>query len=154
MHKQSPSSGGAPQRAAPERSAPADALAEVVRAGGELFNRAVSDGEIDPYIEALDPDVDFETFSVMAGHIVRFHGRSEVRCYIEEIARRYDELRLEISELRELGDGRFLVLGRWRGQARGGTPFGAPLATILDMRDDLICRMRAFMDEREALDTI
>ena len=128
--------------------------AEVVRRTGELFGRAVSEGEVDAYADMLDPEVDFEAFSVAAGHIVRFRGREEVRAYVVQTAKRYDELRLDVSELRDLGDDRFLVLGRWHGQIRGVGPFGAPLASIIQVRDGLLCRVNAFMDERDALEAV
>ena len=70
------------------------------------------------------------------------------------MARRYDELRLDLRELRDLGGDRFLVLGRWRGQLRGGSPFGAPLASIVEVRDGRVSRLRGFMDERDALAAI
>jgi len=63
------------------------------------------------------------------------------------------ELRVDAHEFRSLDPDRLLVLGRWRGRARGGsTPFGTPMAMIVELREDKVARLRAFMDEQQALD--
>jgi len=89
----------------------------------------------------------------MRQDLVRLHGVEETRRYLEETADDYVELRVDPREFRPLDSGRLLVLGRWRGRARGGaTPFGTPAAMIVELRDDKVTRLRAFMDEQQALE--
>ena len=128
--------------------------ADVVRRAADAFGRALSHAEIDPYLELLDPDIDFQSASAVKGGLVRLRGHAEVRRYLEEMAQMYVELRLTTSELRDLGGGRFLVLGHWRGVSRAGGAFGAPLASILDLRDGKVVRMRGYMDEEQALEAV
>lgn len=136
------------------RSSTPDAFAqeETARRAADAFGRAVTDGEIEPYLELLDPDVDFESASATQGGTVRLRGHAEVRRYLEQTAREYAELRLVPQQLRELGAGRFLVLGHWCGRVRGGTPFGAPLAATLELQEGKVARLRGFMDEQQALE--
>lgn len=117
------------------------------------FGRAVTDGEIDPFLELLDSKVDLEIPSATRGSVVASCGRDEVREYLEEITDEYSELRLEPREFRSLSHGRMLVVGRWRGQVRGGTtPFGTPFAAIIELRGSKVARLRGFMDLEQALE--
>jgi ketosteroid isomerase-like protein len=124
---------------------------ESVRRIAETFGRALAHGELEPYLELLDEDVEFEIASAVKGGVVSRHGRTEVRSYLEEMAREYTELVLTPEELRELAPGRYLVLGAWHGRVQGGTSFGTPLAAIIQLRDGKVVQMRGFMDEQQAL---
>ena len=127
---------------------------ELVRRTAEAFGRALADGEIEPYLELLDPEIEFEIASPMKGGSVRAHGHDELRSYLEEAAAEYTELVLEPEEVRELAMGRFLVLGLWHGRVRDGMRFGTPLAALLDVKDGKVVRLRGFLDEQQALAAI
>lgn len=127
--------------------------AELARTAAAAFSRALSDGEIDGYLALLDPEVDFETASATRGRVA-LRGHAALRSYLEQASGEYDELRLTPGEIRGLGPGSVLVLGRWSGRLRGGTRFGAPLATILTIADGRVTRLRGYMDEQQALDAV
>jgi ketosteroid isomerase-like protein len=124
---------------------------ELVRRTAEAFGRALSEGEIEPYLELLDPEIEFEIASPMKGGSVSARGHDELRAYLEEMAEEYTELVLTPEEVRELALGRFLVLGLWHGRVRGGTRFGTPLAALIDVKDGKVVRLRGFLDEQQAL---
>jgi ketosteroid isomerase-like protein len=125
----------------------------IARAVLEAYGQAATDGEIDAFLELLDPDVDLELPSAIRRGVVSVRGRDEARQYLEEITDEYLELQLEPREFRSLSNGRLLVVGRWRGQLRGGTtPFGTPLAVIIELRDGKVARLRGFMDIQQALE--
>jgi ketosteroid isomerase-like protein len=124
---------------------------ELVRRTAEAFGRALADGEIERYLELLDPEIEFEIASPMKGGSVSARGHDELRTYLEEMAGEYTELVLTPEEVRELTLGRFLVLGLWHGRVRGGTRFGTPLAALIDVRDGKVVRLRGFLDEQQAL---
>jgi ketosteroid isomerase-like protein len=124
---------------------------EIVRRVADTFGRAIAHGELEPYLELLAEDVDFEIASPVKGGVVSLCGRTEVSTYLDEMAKEYTELVLTPQEVRELAPRRVLVLGVWRGRVRGGSPFGTPLAAIIELRDGKVMRMRGFMDEQQAL---
>jgi ketosteroid isomerase-like protein len=124
---------------------------ELVRRTAETFARALADGEIEPYLELLDPQIEFEIASPIKGGSVTAHGHEELRSYLEEAAEEYTELVLTPEEVRELALGRYLVLGLWHGRVRGGMRFGTPLAALIDVRDGKVVRLRGFLDEQQAL---
>jgi ketosteroid isomerase-like protein len=124
---------------------------ELVRRTADTFGRAIAHGELEPYLELLADDIEFEIASPVRGGVVSLGGRTAVRSYLDEMAREYTELVLTPQEVRELAPGRFLVLGVWRGRVHGGTQFGTPLASIIELRDGKVVRMRGFMDEEQAL---
>jgi ketosteroid isomerase-like protein len=123
----------------------------IVRRVAEAFGRALAFGEVEPYLELLEPDIDFEIASPAKGGTVSLRGHDEVRAYLQEMAREYTELVLTPKEVRELGPERFLVFGVWQGRVRKGTRFGTPLASIVELRDGKVARLRGFLDEEQAL---
>lgn len=123
----------------------------LVRRSAHAFGRALADGEIEPFVQLLDEEVEFEIASPMKGGAVSFHGRDQVRRYLGEMAAEYTELELTPHEVRVVDPGRFLVLGVWRGRVGAGTRFGTPLATIIELRDNRVSRVRGFLDEQQAL---
>ena len=124
---------------------------ELVRRVAEAFGRALADGEIEPYLALLDPEIEFEIASPLKGGSVTARGHDELRSYLEEAAAEYTELALIPEEVRELAPGRYLVLGQWHGRVRDGMRFGTPLAALLDVQGGKVVRLRGFLDEEQAL---
>lgn len=125
----------------------------IARAVFDGYGRAVTEGEIDAFLLQLDPQIDLQIPSATLGTIVTSHGKEEVRRYLEEITDEYLELRLEPLDFRSLSHGRMLVIGRWRGQVSGGTtPFGTPFAAIMELHDEKVVRLHAFMDVEQAIE--
>lgn len=124
---------------------------EIVRRFADTFGHAIADGDLEPYLDLLDDDIDFQIASPVRGGILTMNGRAEVRTYLEEMAKEYTELELVPKEIRELAPGRYLTLGTWHGRVHGGASFGTPLASIIELRDGKVVRMRGFMDEQQAL---
>ncbi len=109
---------------------------EVARETAAAFGRAFTSGEIDAFLALLAPDVAYEAPSVMQSTVVTLNGHDEVRRYLQQTASDYEELRVESSEVRDLGGGRFLLVGSWHAKPRHSpTPFGTPVGAVLDIRD-------------------
>ena len=80
-----------------------------------------------------------------------YQGREGVERYAADRSENWEELQSVAEEFRDLGD-RVLVLGRQVGRGKGsGARVDAPLAVILDFRDDRIWRFRAYFDRAEGL---
>ncbi len=125
---------------------------EVAREATAAFGRAFTKGEIDAFVAMLAPDVEYEAPSVMQHTVMKLKGHDEVRRYLEETTSEYDELGVEAREFRDLGGSRFLMVGWWHGSPRGATPFGTPVAAVLDVRGEKVSKLRAFFDEQLAID--
>jgi ketosteroid isomerase-like protein len=137
----------------PEHVESTEREAQVARDAAAAFGRAFTEGEIDAFLELLAPEVDYESPSVMQHTVVKLQGRDEVRGYLEQTANEYERLQVEPDEVRDLGGGRFLMVGRWLAQPRQTpTPFGTPVGAVLDIGDGKVVRVRAFFDEQLAVD--
>ena len=127
--------------------------AEVARETAAAFGRAFTNGEVDAFLALLDAEVEYEAPSVMKHTVVKLKGHDEVRRYLEETTGKYESLSVEPKEIRDLGGCRFLMVGFWRAKPREtATPFGTPIAAVLDVRGRKVTRVRAFFDEQLAID--
>jgi ketosteroid isomerase-like protein len=85
----------------------------------------------------------------VAGGSVR--GREGIEALFADIRDTWEEHRMVIEEIRDLGEG-VLGLGRLEGRGRGsGVSVDVPLALISDFRDGKIWRSRTYLDHAEAL---
>jgi ketosteroid isomerase-like protein len=80
---------------------------------------ALNAGDIEAMLAHMRPD--FEWTPLEASPIARvYRGREEVRHYVEDWLMTFEDLRLELDELREVGDQIVvLVHGQGRGRASG-----------------------------------
>jgi ketosteroid isomerase-like protein len=126
---------------------------QVARAAAAAFGRAFTEGDLDGFLDVLAADIDYEAPSVMQHTVVKLKGHDDVRRYLEETTSEYEELRVETNDIRDVGGGRFVVIGRWHAKPRHtGTPFGTPVGAVLDIEDGKVGRLRAFFDEQLATD--
>ena len=114
--------------------------------GAEAFNR----DDIEAGLEIYDPDVILETqASEMEGAFV---GHAGVREFIASIDDHYEEIQIDYSDVRDLGD-RVLALGTMRtvGKASGMTQ-ETPLAIVASFRDGRITAFKDYGDRDRALE--
>ena len=138
---------------APKQATSARHDIEVANATAAAFGRAFTNGEIEAFLSLLAPDVSYEAPSVMQHTVMKLEGHDEVRRYLDETASDYDDLGVEVRETRDLGGGRFLMIGWWHAKPhQSGTSFGTPMAAVLDISDGKVAKIRAFFDEQLALD--
>jgi ketosteroid isomerase-like protein len=82
-----------------------------------------------------------------------YYGHAGMHQFIRDMADEWTEWHLEPDEFRDLGDGRVLVLARFEGHARvSGIEISAPAAWLLEMRDGLVYKVRAFSDRAASLE--
>jgi uncharacterized protein len=120
---------------------------EIVMRGVAAFNQR----DLDTLAEFAAPDV--ELFPALVGAVEggSFRGREGFVAYLEVISEAWKELRLRADEFRDLGES-VLVLGRAEGRGRGsGVEVDSPLATIYDLRDGKVWRIRNYLDHDEGL---
>jgi len=120
---------------------------EIVERGIDAFNRR--DVEALAEVTALD----FEWFPALPGAVEGdgYQGLQGIETYLGEILNTWEALQVLADEYRDLGE-RVLVLGRFEGRGRGsGVPVDAPQGIIYDLRGGRISRVRAYLDQDEAL---
>jgi ketosteroid isomerase-like protein len=96
---------------------------------------------------------DFEWFPALDRTVEArsYRGREGIETYLGEVRNTWEELHVLGDEIRDLGD-RVLVLGRVEGRGRGsGVQVDAPVGFVIDFRGVKVSRVRAYLDQGEAL---
>lgn len=120
---------------------------EITRQGIDALNRR----EVDTFADLTTAD--FALFPALdrtvEGHSYR--GREGIERYFEMVSDTWEEFNVLGDELRDLGDC-VLVLGRVEARGRGsGVEVDAPFASIVDLHDGKMSRVRGYLDHGEAL---
>jgi ketosteroid isomerase-like protein len=118
----------------------------------ETFKRAIdayNSRDIEAMVEEVDPEVEWRP---AWGEAAVYRGHEGVRKLFRELDDVLDELHLEYSETRDLGD-RVVAIGRVRMRGRGsGAETESPLATVVDLKNGKAIRVRTYLNPREALE--
>ena len=135
-----------------ERGPSSEVETEVATAAAAAFGRAFTRTEFDPFLDLLAPEAEFEVPSVMQSTVLKLRGRDEIRSYLEETTGEYTKLAVSLTDIRDQGAGRFVVVGSWRAQpSHSPTTLGTPMAAVLDIADGKVGRILAFFDEQLAV---
>jgi ketosteroid isomerase-like protein len=111
---------------------------EVVRAIYEHWRRG------DPARELLDPEIEWSTPHPDASGL---HGREEVLVFLRRYAGTFEDYRMELDELRDLGDHRVLARFSESGRGKGsGAETQLSATGIWTVRDGRAIRFRAGID--------
>src|SRR5436190_24251153 len=112
--------------------------------GLEASNRR----DIEALLDTLDPEVEWSpAFPVMLGGEAKvYRGHDGVREMFPAFYDVVDEIRVEYSEIRDLGDRVVaIVSGRTRGKASGAAT-ESPFACISDFKNGRSVRVRTYLD--------
>jgi ketosteroid isomerase-like protein len=126
---------------------------EVVRAALDAWNRSWRDGDPDPVLEMLDPDVVLD----FSGYVLNprvLEGHEGYRQLLAEVAELWAEVTFEVEEVVPTDDGVLtLVVRRARGRA-SGVAIESRVAQLFTLREGKITRMHAYSDREEALEAM
>ncbi|MGA9373096.1 MAG: nuclear transport factor 2 family protein [Solirubrobacterales bacterium] len=123
----------------------------------EAFRRAVeanNRGDYDAVLEEVDSGIEWRAvFQVkFGGQATTCRGREAVRAYLEDLDEGFSVRRVEISEVRDLGE-RVVATGHVRGRGRvSGAEIDSPIGFVIDFRNGKVFRMRDYLDSQEALE--
>jgi ketosteroid isomerase-like protein len=112
-------------------------------------NEAVSRGDIEAALVALDPDIEFIPRRATVQGIYR--GHDGMRKFIAENAESFDLYQVSYQEVRDLGD-RLVAFGTVRARGReSGVEMTTPTAMVATFRDGKMVRAEDFSERSEAL---
>jgi ketosteroid isomerase-like protein len=123
---------------------------EAFKRGLEAGNR----GDVDGLLAVLDPEVAWHSalHALLVGEATVFRGHDGVREMLGDLYDAFGEIRIEISEFRDLGN-RLVATGRTL--ARGGTS-GAdvqtPIGFVTEFKDGKAISIQGYLDPKEALE--
>ena len=123
---------------------------ELVRRGHDAFNER----DLEGYLSLHVPEVDFTPYERTIEGLGPYHGHAGVRQWWRETLEILPDLRVELKEVRDLGDT-VLAHGRLSGHGAGsGASFQRTYWGRFHCRDGRILWWYAFQTEAEALEAV
>ena len=123
---------------------------EAFKRGIEAGNR----GDIETLLEVLDPELVWHSalHALMGGEATVFRGHDGVRELFRDLSESFDEMHLEISEIRDLGD-RLVAVGRTRARGKAsGADVETPIGYVTEFRNGRAVSIRGYLDPNEAVE--
>jgi ketosteroid isomerase-like protein len=122
---------------------------EIVRA----LNAAFDEGQMDAFLDLLDPDVELRDLDPPPDLPAVVRGRDAVARVMRKYSQEIQGLTAEVEEYLDLGDEAVVCVTRWRGEGGGGgTPGEESWAELHVVRDGVVVRsVMGFTDRRAAL---
>jgi uncharacterized protein len=121
---------------------------EIVRRGYRAWNRR----DFDPILELVDPEIEWTFVDVRPpGVDAVYRGQEGVRRFWETFTEPWQQITIEVEELRDSGD---FVVGfiRFRAVGRDGLKVDAPFVHVFTFRGSRVIRFEGFVDRKEALE--
>ena len=123
----------------------------------EAFKRAIeayNRRDIDAFLEEIDPKVEWRGAlqALLESEVTVYRGHDGVRQWVRDIDEALAEIRLDLPEIRDLGD-RIVALGRLR--ARGtasGAETESPFGCVVEWKNGKATRLRSFLSHDAALE--
>jgi ketosteroid isomerase-like protein len=121
---------------------------DLIRTGIAALNR----GDIDGMLRPLDPEVELEPLrAVLEGNVYR--GHEGLREWLQDMDEDWEAFRIEVVDLRALGEDHVLLEARIRAHARAsGIEVSALGAWLCDVRDEKVTRVRFYSDAKSAVE--
>ena len=116
--------------------------------GLEAGNR----GDVETLLQELDPAVEWHSalHALLGGEQTVFRGHDGVREMLRDLNDAFDEIQIEMSEIRDLGD-RLVAIGRTRTRGKAsGAVTETPLAFVTEIKNGKTISLRAYLDPRQA----
>jgi ketosteroid isomerase-like protein len=125
---------------------------EAFRRGLEAGNR----GDVETLLKELDPEVEWHSalHAFLGGEATVFRGHDGVREMLRDLNEAFGDIHIEISEIRNLGDG-LVAIGHIRtlGKASGAET-ETPLALVTEIKNGKTISIRGYLDHAEALEAV
>lgn len=123
---------------------------ETFKRGTEAINR----GDVEAMLEVFDPEIEYYAALpvLLGGAAAVVHGHAGVRELFRDLYDVLDQIHVEYSEIRDLGD-RTLAIGRLRARGKAsGAETESPFCTVTEIKNGKAIRLRSYLDADEALE--
>jgi len=123
----------------------------------ETFKRGVEAGnrkDIETLLEVLDPEIAWHSalHALLEGEAAEFRGHDGVREMFRDLYDAFDEIHIELSEIRDLGD-RLVAIGRTHAHGgASGADVETPIGFVTEFKDGRAISIRAYLDPKDALE--
>ena len=124
---------------------------EAFTRGLEVGNR----GDVETLLEVLDPEVAWHSalHALLGGEATVYRGHDGVREMLRDLYEAFDEIHIEISEIRDLGD-RLVAIGRTRARGKAsGADVESPIGFVTELKNGKAISIQGYLDPREALES-
>jgi ketosteroid isomerase-like protein len=116
----------------------------------EAYNRR----DVDAFLDDLDLEVELHGAlqALLESEATVYRGHEGVRQWVRDIDEALAEIRLELPEIRDLGD-RLVAIGRLRARGKAsGAETEAPFGCVVEWKDGKATRILSFLSRAEALE--
>jgi ketosteroid isomerase-like protein len=123
----------------------------------EAFKRAIqayNRRDIDAFLEEIDPEVEWHGAlqALLESEATMYRGHEGVRKRVRDIDEALADIRLELPEIRDLGD-RLVAIGRLRARGKAsGAETESPFGCVVEWRNGKATRLLSFLSRNEALE--
>jgi ketosteroid isomerase-like protein len=110
--------------------------------------------DVEALLDTVDAEVEWHSAILvpLGGEGTVYRGHEGVRMLLRDLDQGLAEMKVEISEIRDLGD-RALATGRIRARGkRSGARTESPFAQVVHFKNGKAIRIRAYLDPEEALE--
>jgi ketosteroid isomerase-like protein len=121
---------------------------EVVRQSLEAF----AGGDLDEMLSYIDPEVEFQSAIIGGAEGNVFRGHDGFRRWYAESVESFEELTMELTEYRDLGD-LIVAFGHIHARGRGsGLEVDSPTGWVFTVRRGKVVRAEGFLNPADALE--
>ena len=120
----------------------------------EAVNRAFAawnEGDLDGFLATVHPDIVFEPSGLFPDLTTSYAGHDGVREFWRDFVGPWESMRMEFTEVRELGDDEVVARVLFRGRGRGGIEVEQDFGQHYQIEGGLLHRMRSYASWEEAL---
>lgn len=125
-----------------------ETMIEVVRAAFDDYARR----DVDGFLARVATDFELKSAIIGGAEGQVYRGHEAIRQWFDDSDAGFEELTIEPSEFRDLGN-RVLVLGRIRARGRqSGVELDSPTGWVVSVKNGLLTNAHGFLTWREALE--
>ena len=126
-----------------------EANVEAVKRAMDAYNRR----DLESLLETLDTEIEWRPAlqTLFQGEATVYRGHAGIREFFRDQDEVLDEVHVEYSEVRDLGD-RVVAIGIIRTRGKGsGVETESPLGAVSDHKNGKVIRVRTYLDPEEAV---